>query len=201
LFSLKQIYRIFPSFLITKTLQNIAIRDLGFEDIPRGASPWHWDISGYNITLMACEAIGYLGLTIILEYLSSIPRVLAFSGMHSNTPVEVENLDSDVAAEQERIRAMIRPDGSVDCKDPVILSGLRKVYNSQSTISALFGSRPFPWQMTVAVKDMYCTVPRGQVFGFLGANGAGMLLHTVAVRSTPVVCCFREDKYSGNVMW
>jgi len=94
-------------------------------------------------------------------------------------------LDSDVAAEQNRLKCALiesktakseseRDFDFKQCCDPIILSGLRKVYNTNGLISrALNGCRVRPNRCITAVQDLWFSVPRGQIFGFLGTNGAG----------------------------
>jgi ABC-type Na+ transport system ATPase subunit NatA len=71
---------------------------------------------------------------------------------------ELAEIDDDVAAEEERLRqgdesAMVR------------VLGLRKVYAKRDA-----RNRRTKFS---AVKDLWFSIPRGEVFGFLGVNGAG----------------------------
>ena len=53
--TLKQIYRIFPPFCLSDSFRGLATRDVIYlwgEE----RSPWDWEVSGRNLTIMAVEA-------------------------------------------------------------------------------------------------------------------------------------------------
>ncbi|CAD7696336.1 unnamed protein product [Ostreobium quekettii] len=73
--------------------------------------------------------------------------------------VGIDGEDEDVAAER---RTVGRVSETGDSEHVIIVRGLRKVFPST-------GGYP----KKVAVKDLYMTVRKGEVFGLLGPNGAG----------------------------
>ena len=117
--------------------------------------------------------------------MSTIPSVNALLGFVTNLPKTPMALDEDVIAEQNRLKEALISDGAVGeesnrdfdfnlCNDPIILTGLRKVYNTNGMISRLLsGCKVRPERCVTAVQDLWFSIPRGQIFGFLGTNGAG----------------------------
>ena len=148
-----------------------------------GDPPLDWNITGQNITWMAWESVLYFLLTLFVEYLSTIPEVNTLLGSVTNLPKEPMELDEDVLAEQEKLKGFIDMDAEGNeefdfeqCSDPIILTGLRKVYNTgafiKTQVNKMRGTMD-PEQFVIAVKDLWYSVPCGEIFGFLGVNGAG----------------------------
>ncbi|ETO28442.1 hypothetical protein RFI_08694, partial [Reticulomyxa filosa] len=173
---IKGVCRLSPSYASTMTFLYLSIRDWGIEGvIPAKSGPWAWEVSGENLVTMVIHFFGYFLLALAIEYVSTIPEFYSFLGLNIDVkdPI-VEELDSDVAAEQKRIR-----DNRNELHDPIVLCGLRKVYSRKSVLSLLWRK----WvhsddnindqDLVIAVKDIWYSVPVGQVFGFLGVNGAG----------------------------
>jgi len=174
----KPIVRAFPSYCCSKALLNLATADLPFAGLwEQSDGPFHWEITGRLLSFMAAESVLYFAANLLVEYSSTIPSVNEWLGFVTNSPKETPlEIDRDVAAEQKRLKALHR-DGAFDfsrCGDPIILSGLRKVFSTNGLVSrALNGCRVRPERCVTAVQDLWFSVPRGQIFGFLGTNGAG----------------------------
>jgi len=175
---IKHIVRFSPSYCSARAMLNLATRKIPFAGLwDPDDSPWHWEISGRLLTWMAWESVVYFTLTIIIEYLSTIPSVNALLGLVTNLPRQPMELDEDVKAEQDKLKQFVSDENEFDfnrCKDPIVITGLRKVYNTGSLMDSIRNrQRVNPERCVTAVKDLWYSVPRGQVFGFLGVNGAG----------------------------
>ena len=116
---------------------------------------------------MLLMGFGYFGLVLIIEYLGTFPLVLSKLGLMVNEPKEDIELDDDVIREQNRIKEAFNEEtqtiDSSKLTDTVVLCGLRKVYKSPR--------KGVP--NNIAVRDLWYGVKQGEVFGFLGVNGAG----------------------------
>eukprot|EP01084_Bolivina_argentea_P163656 284676_1 len=159
----RQIVRVLPIFLLAENV--LAISNKEFLNADK--SHWHDDVVGRNLKLMAAEAAGYFALILLIEYASSFPSLLAKLGFVVDQPRKLMRLDEDVVAEQERIQRAVDPRtgeyNPAALEDTVVLAGLRKVYKGENKFS--------PYKP--AVRDMHFGVKQGQIFGFLGVNGAG----------------------------
>jgi len=139
----------------------------------KGTVPWlgktyDLNIAGYDIIFLSCESFIYFGLAVCLEYAYSVPKFMKWATLKPrNIPVVQDMEDENVWAERADIQNNRREDNTV------ILRGLRKVYRTGRSTPAV-----------VAVNDLWFSVSEGEIFGFLGANGAGkttsMLLLTGA---------------------
>ena len=141
---------IFNSYCLTENLMTYAIKGLfdGLFD-----SYYDWKASTRNWVILICQSIVYFILILLLEFILS-----KYNGMGaSDTNIAEDELDDDVLDEQERIKGILNSNGE---PDSIMLSGLRKVFKSKS-------------ETTVAVKNMHFGVKKGEIFGFLGVNGAG----------------------------
>ena len=176
---IKIIVRFSPSYCAARALLNLATRDIPFAGLWEvGDPPFDWEITGRLLTWMAWESILYFILTLIVEYLSTIPSVNALLGIVTNLPKKPMDLDDDVKTEQDKLKKYIDEDTNKfnfdECNDPIIIAGLRKVYNTGSILETVKnGGNVDENKCVIAVKDLWYSVPRGQVFGFLGVNGAG----------------------------
>ena len=113
---------------------------------------------GSYLVFLAWEGLAYLLLVFLIEFVQSQPslRLRLPFGRDKDPPlVDVEE-DEDVAAEARRVQEQLArgPEGVTDV---VLLNAVRKVYG---------GSK-------VAVRKLSYGIPVGEVFGFLGINGAG----------------------------
>ena len=159
---------------------NLATKNILFN----GKEAMDWDVTGCLIFFMGLESVLYFVLNLLVEYLSTIPSVNEWLGFITNLPKTPMPLDTDVINEQNRLKQALIADGKEDesmrdfdftqCKDPIILTGLRKVYNTNGMISRMMsGCKVRPERCVTAVQDLWFSIPRGQIFGFLGVNGAG----------------------------
>ena len=151
-------FSLWPPFLLFQCIFSIA----GISD---DQSYLEFDVLGKPLTYMLYEGIGWFVLLIIVEYLSHSPKILMKLGLIPNAGKRTDiELDEDVVREQRRISAMLENNDNSG-KDTVMIAGLRKVYQQGSVFS--------DGVKNVAVKDLWFGVPQGEVFGFLGVNGAG----------------------------
>eukprot|EP01083_Nonionella_stella_P115453 342352_1 len=166
--TIKTIVRFSPSYCAAAAMLNLATRDLPFAGLwDQDDPPLAWPITGQLITYMACESVLYLIATLVVEYLSTIPEVNAWFGGVTNVAKETTvELDEDVDKEQHKLKSI---DFS-QCRDPIVIAGLRKVYKTGSVVRC---RRQNNNNTVTAVKDLWFSVPCGQIFGFLGVNGAG----------------------------
>jgi len=115
------------------------------------------DVAGYDIIFLISESFIYFGLAVCVEYAYSFPKFLKWAALKPSNVPDVEDMeDENVKEERTDILNNRRENSSV------ILRGLRKVYRTGRTTPAV-----------VAVNDLWFSVSEGEIFGFLGANGAG----------------------------
>jgi len=136
-------------------------------------------VTGGGIAYLAVEAFVYLALAIAVDYGRQSPqfvmaleaRVVALQravgwtalcgvigwGREEGDAVALSPaaIDEDVSAEAARVHAQVT--AASPTTDVILLDGVRKTYASGK----------------VAVRELSFGVPAGQVFGFLGINGAG----------------------------
>jgi ATP-binding cassette, subfamily A (ABC1), member 3 len=126
------------------------------------------DSAGRFIGYLAVETVVFLVVAILLDYATADPRVRKFFARDPSVadPPFVE--DADVIAEAGRVQSLVGNGSTgarVGANDPainagsdvVVIAGLRKVYADRK----------------VAVKSLSFGVQSGEIFGFLGINGAG----------------------------
>eukprot|EP00475_Leptophrys_vorax_P007273 TRINITY_DN14602_c0_g3_i1.p1 TRINITY_DN14602_c0_g3~~TRINITY_DN14602_c0_g3_i1.p1 ORF type:complete len:523 (-),score=106.60 TRINITY_DN14602_c0_g3_i1:113-1681(-) len=169
--SLKNFYRLFPSFNLGEGLINLS--SLSLMDTLKDTSrhPLDWDVVGLNLVYLSVESVGYLLLVLIRD--SGLFRTIYFC-VQSRSEAFLRNrilgtersggiidVDQDVADERERIE-------SNDAKgDVVVLKDLVKAF-------------PLPdGGIKHAVDHLSLGIMRDQCFGLLGVNGAGK---TTAIR-------------------
>ena len=120
-------------------------------------------VAGTGALYMAIMAFVFCVIVMVLqEGTTSMSGLFAWC-FHQSPEVsieKVEDLDEDVTAEAELLDD---PDTNVlPSNTPIIVRHLRKVYQARGNIAA-----------KVAVKDVSFHVAPGEVFGYLGINGAG----------------------------
>lgn len=106
-----------------------------------------------NILYLAIETIVYFLLCLLIEVGLTFPAFAALFDRVRDPGYPVDEVDSDVAAEAERV---LSGKSSGEC---VRLERLRKVFNS-------------PVGPKIAVQNLSFAIPSGECFGFLGINGA-----------------------------
>jgi ATP-binding cassette, subfamily A (ABC1), member 3 len=121
-------------------------------------------VTGAGIVYLAVSALVYLVLAILLDVALSTPSCrrsldrlpwAAPKNVPMDEPPPADE-DVDVADERARVSAQMGADGG-RVSDVILLDRLRRVYKGGK----------------VAVRNLSFGVPLGQVFGFLGINGAG----------------------------
>jgi len=146
----KQIGYFLPPFCMGTTFQNLNVKKIANiwgEEL----STWSWEITGMNFSYMAGCGLGYFILLLFLEY-----RALYSCNVDPKVDAVYEKNDEDIVHEKQRIA-----DGQAS-EDLIQIHGLQKIYRSNVGLDPV-----------VAVQDLWFSVPQGQVFGFLGLNGAG----------------------------
>ena len=136
--------------------------------------------AGLCIASMAVESVVYIALAVALDAAMSNPRLRR---LLSRDPVVVDapfQDDVDVAAEAQRVQELADAGGEAiaGSGDVVLIDRLRKVRGGRRKMrGCLLHALMLPSQVyadkKVAVKDLSFGVQSGQIFGFLGINGAG----------------------------
>jgi len=158
---LRVLFCLFPPFAFGDGLHNMALINL-WSSLERGGVLYDvkdWNITGLPMTMLAIEAVVYLGLTIAIEYISSIPKFQQYiDSLHVTLPpTNAETKDQDVLDEE-----MLCASGAVDSTSTILVKNLKKQY---------YGG--FRKEGKYAVKGISLSIPVGQCFGLLGINGAG----------------------------
>lgn len=167
---LRWIFRLIPGYSLGNGLNQIASLDilplLAAVCYPDARSTRVYDaldsdVTGANIVYLALTAPFYLALTILIDIALTSPRV---RGYLETPPAAVADApvvdDIDVAAEQARVAAAMA-DPTSGGAGAIQVAGLRKVFRTLE-------GRP-----KVAVRGLSLGLDVGDVFGFLGVNGAG----------------------------
>eukprot|EP01083_Nonionella_stella_P079939 219442_1 len=163
-------YALSPSWSLSNGLAGIAKRKSGMPmDMfammtgeTTSTSLWSWDVSGRTLTFMAVESILFFILVLLVEKARSFPKMITtllnfIPGYGRQTSFSNDSSeDSDVTMERMRLNGET-------CSDIIQIKNLRKVYNALAIVG----------EAKVAVDDLCFGVPEGQIFGFLGVNGAG----------------------------
>uniref|UniRef100_A0A7S1CQA7 ABC transporter domain-containing protein n=1 Tax=Bicosoecida sp. CB-2014 TaxID=1486930 RepID=A0A7S1CQA7_9STRA len=160
---LKYIYRLFPGFALGDALLALSLMEsLPFLNTNCGEwstlvaaqkvyHPFDMFVTGTNITYLAFEAVLYFALAVAIDVGLSYPSVRARVMPDKDVPEKSVVEDEDVARERQRVASGRAND------DLIVLKNLRKVYGGRKA----------------AVRGLSFGIPSGQVFGFLGINGAG----------------------------
>ena len=158
---LRYLFCVFPPCALGDGLHSMALINVwsGLEQGGVMYSAKDWKITGIPIMMMAIESVLYLGLTIGIEYLTSVPKFQQYlDSVRGTVPPTDESLkDDDVIEEEKRCSA-----GEFDQSATILVKNLKKLYNSGCNKPGKF-----------AVKGVSLAIPNGQCFGLLGVNGAG----------------------------
>jgi len=132
------------------------------------SSPWEMGVAGTPILYLAIEFVVFTLLALYLEIGTTSMGGCISNIFHSSPAVaddEPYDVDDDVLKVTREVEAL----GDLDNlpqqyleDNPIIIKHLRKVYPGRGNISS-----------KVAVKDVSFIVPSGEVFAYLGINGAG----------------------------
>lgn len=134
------------------------------------SSPWDLGVCGTPMAYMGCLAAAFTVLTLILQAATTSMEGCLATLFHQSPKVPPDppyDIDDDVVAEAERVDALGEgdldglPQSYLD-DHPIVVKHLRKVFHGRGNISA-----------KVAVRDVSFQVPVGEVFAYLGINGAG----------------------------
>eukprot|EP00656_Telonema_subtile_P039558 TRINITY_DN44654_c0_g1_i1.p1 TRINITY_DN44654_c0_g1~~TRINITY_DN44654_c0_g1_i1.p1 ORF type:complete len:190 (+),score=64.86 TRINITY_DN44654_c0_g1_i1:540-1109(+) len=155
---LRYLYMFSPQYSFAMALYEI----FGNSSLKQYSSAFAFGCAGKMMLYMGLSSALYLVLTLLLQHSSTSQGGCLSRLFHQSPEVppdpEVEH-DQDVLQEA----AFLDTPGSVDpATTPIIVKHLRKVYYGRGNAKA-----------KVAVRDLSFHVPEGQVFGFLGINGAG----------------------------
>ena len=168
--SLRQIFRLFPMFafgynlVLLAFLVNLPVIDAscdllnGVKKSPSDYLPYNAldaKATGTGLWFLGVEGFVYFVLVIGIEYFLSQPSLRLWCSRDPKVAVEAVEEDEDVVAEANRVAAELKNPAGVS--DVVIVDKIRKVYQTGK----------------VAVRELSFGLPVGEVFGFLGINGAG----------------------------
>eukprot|EP00658_Telonema_sp_P-2_P006414 TRINITY_DN12438_c0_g1_i3.p1 TRINITY_DN12438_c0_g1~~TRINITY_DN12438_c0_g1_i3.p1 ORF type:complete len:2202 (+),score=596.20 TRINITY_DN12438_c0_g1_i3:221-6826(+) len=133
------------------------------------SSPWDIGVTGAPLIYLGVMSAVFTVLTLVLQAATTSMDGWLTKVFHQSPSVPDEpddpDMDEDVFAEAERVRQL--GDLEVLTQDymdnhPIIVKNLRKVYHGRGNISS-----------KVAVRNVSFQVPVGEVFAYLGINGAG----------------------------
>ena len=149
--ALRWIFRLVPSYCLGEGIINLASLSI-FNAFTGKQDPLQMKTTGYGILYMALEFPFFFLLTLIIDHPDRRTTSQQLNHNSDINPDIVDKEDPDVAQERKEIE-----EGTVRGDDLVIVKHLRKVYPSGK----------------VAVRNISFGVHAGEVFGFLGTNGAG----------------------------
>lgn len=163
---LRFFYRLLPGFTLGDIFMQLLIRE---EIYPNSKTAWELTICGWDLIFFVIDFFLYSGLLILLEHWSSNNTLEWMKGgcRRVDATDDAAFADKEEDEDVKALRGQIQR-GECDDKEkwPIVLKGLRKVYPGKKS-----------GETFMAVANVYYAVQRGQSFGFLGANGAGMSLH------------------------
>ena len=184
---LRFVYRLIPGYSLGNGLLQLSLmKGLAFIDSNCGEltaqqqysqkfTPFSLEVAGWPVIYMAAESVLYFLLAWGIDVLLSFPSIRATLLPDKDMPEATFEVDKDVAAERQRVES-----GQAD-GEAIVVKGLRKVFG---------GSK-------AAVRNMTFSIPKGQVFGFLGINGAGKT-STLKMLSGDIVPTSGSAKLQGR---
>lgn len=154
--TIKFFFRLIPNFCLGNGIAELQVRKTVIATLGKPKGAFDMEVVGYNLIFMTWEAIFYMGLVFLIEYVLKRPDLLARFVSQPNRVDRPYEEDPDVINERQRLL-----EGQND--DLIQVKQLRKV----------FPGRLGDPEAKVAVKNVTFGVHSGEVFGLLGINGAG----------------------------
>ena len=163
---LKFFFNLVPQFAFSKGIYNLQFyyynpRFDAFVCECSYTSPWEMGVIGLNLVYLAVSGVFYTAMTLLLQKSTTSMDGCLSKLCHSSPHVDEEDVyerDSDVQHEADLLDSTeLDP-----AQNPIIVKHLRKVFAARGNVGA-----------KVAVKDVSFHVPVGEVFAYLGINGAG----------------------------
>jgi ATP-binding cassette subfamily A (ABC1) protein 3 len=144
-------FRVVPAFCLGEGLLNMATLDFtrtfGFDK-----SPFALDVAGWDLIYLGIEFPLFFAIALLLDHPARQKRQQQLLHQPDVIPDAIPDEDVDVARERQRVE-----DSPMTENDVVVVRHMHKRYHNGK----------------VAVKNLSFGVKQGEVFGFLGTNGAG----------------------------
>ena len=185
--ALRFVYRFLPGYSLGNGLLQLSLmKGLAYissncgelspaEQYAQVFKPFSLAVAGWPVIYMAFLSVLYFaaafGIDVVLSYPVIKSKLLPDKDMDRAS----FEMDEDVQREEDRVMG-----GNAD-GEAIVVKGLRKVYG---------GEKP-------AVRNMTFGIPKGQVFGFLGINGAGKT-STLKMLSGDIVPTSGSAKLQGK---
>lgn len=191
---LRHLFRILPNFCLGDAIFYLSVREF-ITDHPN--DKWAPFISGYDLMFMAIESVVYFILTILTEYLLTMPQVVAFfkkDKQLADIPDDKGKFeeDQDMAAERMRIQQSVpvrmnlhNPSNPLSLQSHGDSRAVTSTFSDKGELDSAASDGSVNTDVIilqgltktfgnkVAARDIYFSIPQGQCFGFLGVNGAG----------------------------
>ncbi|RNF17932.1 ABC1 transporter [Trypanosoma cruzi] len=147
-------FRLMPTYAVGEGIINLITLDQHRSQNPT-LNVWSMSTVGWACIFMACEFPVFMLITLVVDHPRFRLKMRKLSYHPEKTRVRYFDKDSDVEDEQIHVHRQL--DRRENWQDDVTLFHLRKMYSNGK----------------LAVKDITFGLVRGEVFAFLGTNGAG----------------------------